>query len=260
MSSLLDLQHKFQSCLMYSDPDFKSSINNTGKLSVETRLSIYQNAYRIRLIDALAANYPVLYKYLGCDQFNELAESYLKYYPSLYRSIRWFGDKLALFLYQNAPYSNIPYLSELAQFEWTMTSVFDASDEPVLKIEDIVNIQPEKWPCMRFRPHASLYRVNLVWNVVQIWQAIMQDQLPPEPIEYSAPTLWVLWRKELMNQFCSIPEDEAWAIGAMLQRYHFSEICEGLCRWVEEDEAGLRAASLLKGWIQSGLLTGIIVE
>src|SRR3990167_541674 len=189
MNNLHDLQCKFQSCLIHSDPDFKSYINNTGKLSIETRLSIYENAYRLRLMDALAANYPVLYKCLGDDQFNQLAESYLKCHPSTYRSIRWFGDKLAFFLHKTAPYHCHSYLSELAQFEWTMTLVFDASDDPTLQIEDVVVIQPEKWPCMWFRPHASLHRLHLDWNVVQIWQAIMQDQIPPDPAECSTPML-----------------------------------------------------------------------
>src|SRR3990167_6272641 len=143
MNELVDLQNKFQSYLLDSNPEFKSYINGTQKVPAETRLAIYENAYRLRLIDALAANYPVLNKCLGCGQFNELGESYIKVYPSTYRSIRWFGDKLVLFLTENMPYSDMPYLAELAQFEWTLSLVFDTSDSPVLKIDDVSAIKPE---------------------------------------------------------------------------------------------------------------------
>lgn len=254
MNGLLDLQNKFQSYLLDSNPEFKSFINGTLKVPAKTRLAIYENAYRLRLIDALAANYPVLNKSLGCEQFNELGASYLKIYPSTYRSIRWFGDKLVLFLSENMPYSDMPYLAELAQFEWALSLAFDSSDSSVLQIDDVVAIKPDHWPNMRFSAHPSLHRLNLEWNVVQIWQSINQDQQPPELLKNPSHIPWVVWRKELSNQFCSIPEDEAWAIDAVLQGFTFSEICEGLCQWVSEDSAGLHAASLLKGWIQSGLL------
>ena len=255
MNELLDLQNKFQNYLLDNDSAFKCCINGTEKISAGTRLAIYENAYQLRLIDALAANYPVLKDYLGCEQFNELGEAYLRKYPSTYRSIRWFGDKLALFLNENKSYNDMPYLAELAQFEWAMTLVFDASDASILTVEEVASIPPENWPDMRFQAHPSLRRLNLEWNVIGIWQSITQDEQPPEPVQFAEPISWVLWRKELMNQFCSIPVDEAWAIDAMLRGETFGEICEGLCQWVNENDAGLHAASLLKGWIQSGLLS-----
>ena len=134
MNGLLDLQHKFQNYLMNTDLAFKSCIHGTAKASVDTRLAIYKNAYQLRLIDALAANYPVLKKYLGCEQFHELGEHFLKIYPSTFRSIRWFGDKLAVFLYEAKPYCDMPYLAELAQFEWANTLVFDAPDSHLLQV------------------------------------------------------------------------------------------------------------------------------
>jgi len=257
MNGLYDLQHQFQNYLLNTDPEFKSCINGTLKVPVDVRLAIYSNAYRLRLIDALAANYPILEKCLGCEQFNELGQSYLKKYPSTFRSIRWFGDKLPQFLNDEMPYRDMPYLAEIAQFEWAMTLVFEASDTAILQMEDVSVIPPESWPDIQFCVHASLHRLNLKWNTVQIWQAVNEDKQPPEPMQLSASIPWVLWRKELVNQFCSMPEDEAWAMDAVLQGFTFGDMCEGLCQWIDEENAGLRAASLLKGWIQSGLLSAI---
>lgn len=257
MNRLLELQNIFQSHLLNPQLEFKSFIHGTQKISAETRLSIYENAYRARLVDALAASYPILNKYLGDQQFYEMAELYLKTYPSTYRTIRWFGDQLDYFLYHTEPYINMPHLAELAQFEWTLTLVFDALDCPVLDLSDVLAITPESWPNMRFYAHSSLCRLNLKWNVVQIWQALHDNQDPPELLQYQESTRWILWRKELTHQFCSIPEDEAWAIDAILQGVSFSEICDGLCLWVNEENAGLHAASLLKGWIHAGVLSKI---
>ena len=142
MSGLHRLQNQFQDYLLNSNPLFQNSIVNTKKIPAETRLAIYANAYRSRLIDALAANYPVLQAHLGCAQFEELGQAYLSAYPSLHRSIRWFGDQLTHFLCKNSCYKEIPYLGELAQFEWTLTLVFDATDSTILQMEKMdVNIK-----------------------------------------------------------------------------------------------------------------------
>lgn len=259
MNKLSDLQKDFQHYLLTSNAAFKQCINGTATFSAEARLSIYENAYRARLIDALANNYPVLQKYLGCEAFNQLGMVYLKSNPSTHRSIRWFGDTLATFLAETIFYAELPYLIELAQFEWALTLAFDAADDPVLKIEDIVVIAPESWPEMQFHIHSSLQRLNLKWNVVQIWQAINNEQIIPEPITTATSVPWILWRKDLINQFCSMPQEEAWAIDALIKGFNFSEICAGLCQWISEEDAGLHAASLLKGWIQSGLLSKFVI-
>ncbi len=259
MSGLQRLQNQFQDYLLNSNPHFQNSIVTTKKVPAETRLAIYANAYRSRLIEALAANYPVIQVYLGCDQFEELGQAYLNAYPSSFRSIRWFGDQLANFLNEHPDYKAFPYLAELAQFEWTLTLVFDATDSVVLQMEEMGNIPSDAWVDMRLQAHPSVHRLHSSWNVVQIWQAISDDKTPPDPIQNSVPIHWVLWRKELTNHFCSLTEDEAWAINIIINGATFSELCEGLCQWVDEEEAGLRAASLLKGWISEGLITKVML-
>ena len=258
MNGLRQLQNKFQAYLLHSNSSFEEYVINTEKVPAEARLAIYANAYQSRLIEALAANYPVLQIYLGHEQFETLGQAYLFAYPSSYRSIRWFGDKLAGFLHENSPYKEIPYLAELAQFEWALTSVFDAADSTILQMDDMGSIPPDAWINMRLQAHPSLHRLNLTWNVVQIWQTLSDDKTPPEPIQHPVPIHWLLWRKELMNQFCSLADDEAWALDTMLSGGTFSDICEGLCQWEEEEAVGLRAASLLKGWIAEGLIAEVI--
>lgn len=257
MSDLLNLQDKFQHYLLQGHVDFQKLIISTEKVSIETRLSIYSNAYQSRLVEALASNYPILHIYLGQEIFEKIACDYINQFPSHYRSIRWFGDQLAQFLNGHLEYKKFPYLSELAQFEWAQTLVFDAADSAILQVEEVAQIPPESWMDLRFTPHPSVHRINLSWNVVQIWQSISDDQKPDEPAQNSSIVSWVLWRRDLINRFCSLTEAESWAIDAILQKLTFGEICEGLCQWFDDQDAGVQAASLLKGWIQSGLLTEV---
>ncbi len=249
MKNLSHLQDKFQQYLMSDESYFQTCVINTEKVSIETRLNIYKNAYRLRLIDALSSNYPMLHLYLGDDDFECLALNYIDAHPSIYRSIRWYGDQLPTFLTDD--------LAELAKFEWIQTLAFDAADAPVLTMDEISLISPDDWANMRFITHPSLHCVDLTWNVVSIWEAISAEIIPPEPIQEETNTTWMLWRLDLINQYCPLTEIEKWAMQAIINHASFGDICEGLCEWMNEEEAVHYAASLLKGWVTMGLLSQV---
>lgn len=259
MSNLSDLQEEFQNYILQSDAAIFQQVISTEKISADFRLAIYKNAYYSRLVEALSANYPILQIFLGYEEFEKLASSYIKTYPSFYRSIRWFGDQLENFISQHPDYQQFAFLSELAKIEWTMTLVFDAADSPVVVSEMMMHIPPEEWETMRFRAHPSAHLVSLSWNVIPIWLALSHNEKPPEPVLSEDPVCWMFWRQDLVNQFCSLSSDEAYAINAMLQGSTFGEICEGLCQWVDVQNAAMCAASFLKGWIASGLISEIIL-
>src|ERR1700722_154287 len=104
MNDLIHLQMKFQQYLMQSNYAIENDIEETKRDPTKTRLEIYNNAYHLRLIEALSSNFPILQKSLGFDQFQELAQLYIHAHPSTFRSIRWFGDKLENFLLEHNNY------------------------------------------------------------------------------------------------------------------------------------------------------------
>ncbi|WED43586.1 DNA-binding domain-containing protein [Legionella cardiaca] len=253
MNKLLDLQEQFQNYLLNGQSNIKQGIVDSEKIPATLRLNIYLDAYRTRLLECLANNYPVFKNYVGSESFYEMGNDYLEKNPSSYRSIRWFGDNFSHYLKTQEKHA----LAELAEFEWGLTLAFDAADAPVLTIEEMAAISPDCWANMTFTPHPSLQQVHFYWNIVPIWQAVANEQQPENLIENTKSVSWVIWRSNYLSRFYSLTEDEAWAINAMLQGASFGEICAGLCEWFSEEEVGLQAASLLKSWIQSGLIAKI---
>lgn len=260
MTELQNLQASFQHYLFDESQGIKQHIKSSEKASADMRLDIYHNAYRVRLMDALLTHYPILASYVGEDIFDALANDYIRAHPSTFRSIRWFGDQLMYFLHSHEDYKAYPCLSELAQFEWAMSVAFDAEDKALLNANRLKSLPPESWVNMHFEMHPSVARLNFSWNVVSIWQSISEDEAPSDPMQTPLPMPWLIWRKETVNQFCSLTDYEAWAIDAVLERASFGEIGAGLCQWFDEEVASVEAASLLKSWIEAGLLTDITIE
>lgn len=260
MKELIQLQNEFQEYLFHVSDAIQDDIIETEKVPAEIRLSIYQNAYYSRLLEALETTYPILKKHMGEEDFESMGYEYIHQYYSTYRSIRWFGDKMEDFLSEHSDYRGLPYLSELSKFEWTMCLVFDAADADTVSFQEIGNVAPEDWENMRFKQHPSLHCLHLEWNVVAIWQALSENEIPAVLEKSDSSITWIAWRNDFTNHFCSLPLDEAWAMNAMMSGQSFGEICEGLCQWHDENETPMHAASLLKGWINAGLISGIYFE
>lgn len=259
MTDLHHLQNAFQNYLLTGHNTIGQSIVASEKVPVLTRLGIYKDAYQFRLVEALASNYPCLRAYLGFDEFQKMSMSYIKTHPSTFRSIRWFGETLPLFLKQSKD-DEIFCLAELAELEWKMTMAFDAADKHVFRIEQMAAIAPESWGDMVMVPQPSLQRMDFYWNVFSIWQQLTTKEPPESAVKNTETNAWIVWRMDYVTRYYALSAEEAWAVDQMRQGITFGELCEGLCMFVDEQEVGMRAASFLKGWIQSGLLAGINIK
>ncbi|MBI2785701.1 MAG: putative DNA-binding domain-containing protein [Legionella longbeachae] len=254
MTELLLLQAQFQKYLLSNQSAIHESIVETECVSVDTRLGIYRDAYKLRLIECLTTNFPSLYAYLGTEEFNKLSAYYIAAHPSSFRSIRWYGDMLSDFIKNN--YAQYPYLSELADFEWRMSLTFDAADAHIVRVEEMATVPPESWADLRFVLHPSVQRINYFCPAIPLWQALTYDNELPDLQANAKSTAWILWRTpEYTIQFYSLSQEEAWALDSLGQGLTFGAICEGLCQWIKSEEVGMCAASYLKGWIQNGMLS-----
>lgn len=259
MSSFSDLQSYFQQYIFQDDLSIADHVISTKKVTKETRLKIYYDAYRLRLQEALDSSYPILKKYLGNRSFEKICNEYLDLHPSNYRSIRWYGDQFPLFLEQHTKYKRMSHLNELALWEWKSALVFDAENAAVLSLNEMASLTPDLWPSVKFKIHPTIQQINLYSNVVPIWEALCDEKEPPALVKNKKPMTWILWRKELVSQYISIPEDEAHALDAIVSGKTFSEMCEQLCEHISEEEVSQRAASFLKGWILQGLIAEVVL-
>jgi hypothetical protein len=66
---------------------------------------------------------------------------------------------------------------------------------------------------------------------------------------------WLVWRRELSTYYRSLSASEAQALDAARRGWPFGELCELLCDAVGESAAALEAATLLRGWVDSGLIS-----
>lgn len=257
LDKLSDLQSCFQAHVLHGDTGMLAQVSSDVRPNASTRLAIYANAYRLRLLEALRTDYPALHTLTGDDYFEQIGLAYIDAYPSTHFSIRHFGQHMAAFLAHTAPYNETPMLAEMATLEWALSLAFDAADDPVLTEASLAALAPAAWPGMRLRFHASMQQPVLHWNVAELWTAIDQQAAPIAPALYVQAHSWVIWRRDMQSYFRPLDDNEAWALNCLHTGADFAALCDGLSERIEAAQVGLQAATYLKGWVQAGLIAEI---
>ena len=218
-------------------------------------LAIYKNAYNQRLKEALDTDFPCLGKLLGDDLYDQLVTGYIEQMPSTNPSLRWFGNNMQCFLKNHPLFSKQPIVIELADWEWQLRSAFDSANSDIVQIEQVAAISPDQWPSIQLELIPSLRMLQYTTNVVKVWQALEADT-PPPTITQSASN-WLIWRKALVTQFRSVPEDEWHIIQLILEGITFAEMCEQLCQWHSSEQAPQRAVQIMQQLINDQLVKSI---
>lgn len=249
---LREWQQQLQQSIAHGD-DVATLPLRQGSITRKRQLAIYQNAYVLRLADALRSNYPALHLLLGDDDFDMLAKAYLAQTPSSTASIRWFGDRLADFMLHEAPFSACPAMSDLARFEWALRHTVDAGDTDRATLDFMQHVAAESWGGLTFDLHPSLTVLQLDWNAPAIWKALTAEQEPPPPTRDTR--IWIVYRdQDLVTQWRSSDINETEALAIFNEGGNFEALCNFAADRLGEEAAAMTAAGWLKRWISEGLL------
>lgn len=256
---MTNFYENFEAYLKGESSDITDWVCADEKGDATERMNIYREAYRLRLIDILYGDFPTIYQILGTETFVEMAQNYLQKYPSTSFTVRHFGQYLSKFLSEESPYDAHPYLWQIADFEWAKGTVFDAPDTEIFTLSQLAEISPDAWENATFRFVPAMTRLIYDYNVPQIWQAIDNDSQDSEPTLLDTPMAWVMWRKDLNPHWYSMSEDEDWFFIQARQGSDFTELCQGLSQWVDdEQDIPAKAAEIVRRWIDEKMLMAIV--
>jgi hypothetical protein len=237
---------------------FTSLITAKSDEDGQTRLGIYASAYRLRLIETIETDHEMLGIYLGDELFDKMAQEYINAHPSSYRSLRHFCDALPPFLQDDAFFSQYPILSHIAAFERRLLNAFDAEEQSRASFSELEQLAPEHWPESRFRFHSSLQIFKCQSNAVESWQALKNQQTPPQP-DYSIACAWLLWRsEERLTEFISLTEYQLVLLEGFLQGQSLAQQCELMLNYFDEEQALTKVLQAIRAWFEMGIIRAIV--
>ncbi len=253
---LQELQRAFQARVLAFAPGIELVLDNRQDTDLEPRLDAYVGGYRTRLVEALAASYPVLQKTLGNQEFERQMREYVDATCSRHYSVREYGADIAQWLAASDNRGNGAKLAELARWEWTLGKVFDAPDDDPLELSALANVSPEDWPRLSFTLRSCVRQFQTSSNVVQWWRATNGLCEQPRDLTDAAPSQWLMWRRGVKTLFRSLDTIEATILDTARAGTAFGHLCEQAALYLDESAVAFRTAAFLRGWITEELIAG----
>jgi hypothetical protein len=256
MKSLKEIQDEFQRGILAGDDAILAEVNDSGKEGRTVLFGVYRNAYVARLAEILGEDYEQVHAYLGDRAFANLVRAYIAGNPSDQRSARWFGRHMPAFIAKSKTFVDHPEVAELAALEKALADAFDGPDAEPLRLADLAEVPPDAWPQLEFKPHPAAIRLTFATNAAEIWTALKNETPPPKPARLPERQALLVWREGFMARFKPLSTEETMMWDEAAKGVRFSVLCEMVSTFAGEDEAELRAASYLKGWVDLGMLAG----
>jgi hypothetical protein len=249
MIRLLQTQDRFQQHMLGA-ADVSPLLNGSAECRA-LGLAIYANAYRSRLVEALADAYAKVRMVLGAEPFETTARAYIAAHPPTTRSLRWFGGGFADHLRAASP--DQAAIAELAALEWALRNAFDGPDSALLSAEEFVSIPTPAWTTLRLTLVPTAELLHLQHNAVAVWQALDDDAAPPASERSDVGVDWLVWRMDLQPHFRSLPPLEAALLRAMRGGAGFAQACEQAAA-VAADDCTADIGVCLRRWLADGVL------
>lgn len=252
MNDLRAMQQQLADAMLAGGMPLPGSLRGDDKADEASRLSVYQQGYRIRLREALATEFPGLALLAG-RRFAPLLDDYVAAQPSTHFNIRWHGEGLANFLAHASPWCERPELAEMAQLDWAISTAFDAADHATVSASDLAGIAPEAWAALRLHPlpHARLLRCT--GNIDAFRRAADRHGPRPPLRRWRRPRHLLVWRLALDVHYRQVAPGELPALLGALNGETFAHLCERLAERYGTT-ALPRMAALLAQWLGEGLI------
>lgn len=260
MISLRQLQEDFQNQLLGTHNSLEQHISEPHKGKITDRIGVYSYAYSARLVEILAADFPMLKKLMGEKTFHAMGHTYVQAQPSQHYSIAEFGQHLNHFLKTTTPYQEKPAIAEMALLEWSINKATIAANAPVLTMVDMQKVPQSEWPNIRLTLHPSVAILQFTHTIPEIWKDLDSKKFigKPKAKAYKQAVNYAVWRYELIAQFSVLPLHEAWMLQAFNAGQNFTEICETLCeKFDDEEQAAQYAIGCILRWLNDGLLSSV---
>ncbi|MEZ5832846.1 MAG: DNA-binding domain-containing protein [Dongiaceae bacterium] len=254
---LLRAEQVFQDGLLGRSQDILGTVRGNKRESAETMFGVYRNAYWARLAEVLGNDFPGLKALLGDPAFDRMARAYIAKHPSQHPSIRWAGRKLAEFLAAEAPYRDDPWFADMARFDWALAFAFDAPDATAAGLADLVGVPPEFWGSVRLRFHPTLDVFPVSTPVDEARPRLLENAEGALDRAARCERAIMAWRIDYDVKFRTIDLLEHAALQAMQGGATFGDMCELVAQEIDPDQAPLRAAQILQGWLEWGIVAEV---
>ena len=172
MPTLHELQSRFAAAVVDSDASELAGSIIDDAPGAAARLGIYVNHFRVTLIDALVATFPIVQQLVGEAFFQAVARRYVRATPPAHPCLFAYGGDFPDFLERLPEVRSLAYLPHVARLEWAINEAWHAPDAPAIDVDAAAGVITTGSDLgLRLHPScrliASPFPVDRIWRVHQ---------------------------------------------------------------------------------------------
>ncbi|UYL08846.1 DNA-binding domain-containing protein [Bdellovibrio sp. SKB1291214] len=190
-----EAQHLFKSGMFNVVSDqVLQGMRPVGNIPLEQGFEIYHDIYYSKLAGALARTYETFAWVLGPDLFHELTGRYIESQPAVSFRLSEYGANFPEYLGATAKTRGIPFLQDLAQFEWLLKEVNNAATPDPVPVENVHDVI-----------HSNNFRISFIeamgifqsmYSVTSLWAHRKEPRYMYEDIDWNKPESVLIYKKD----------------------------------------------------------------
>lgn len=241
MPKLRDIQEQFARHLggLPTNPNIVDQVR-FNQLENQQRLQVYKNNFRLSLTNSLAAVYPVIEKLVGKQFFNYACHEFINSYPSRHGNLHQYGNEFADFLSEFDPARSLPYLADMARFEWAYHEVFHEASAGRFDTQALQQVPEQQYSNLVFYLHPASRLLASRYPLTRIWQANQADN--PEKISLQeCDNFFLVGRRNNENVFQTLEKIDFDFLSLVSAEFCLEEITDRLRSNNGDSEVDLNA-------------------
>jgi hypothetical protein len=225
--SLSEAQHLFKKNVLNGEADDPSleQLRPAGNLPLDLGFEIYHDIYYSKLAGALAKTYETVAWVLGPDLFHDITARYIDSQPTVPYRLSDYGANFSEYLSLTSKTRGIPFLQDLAQFEWLLKEVQNAATPNPVPQDDIKRFE-----------HSNNFRISFIaamrvfqsmYSITELWSRRKEPRYAFEEINWNQPESALIYKKESQLMVESIDPTHAEVILDLQEGKNISEALSG---------------------------------
>ena len=255
VTPLKDAQTRMQEAILQGaklDSKPEDWIRSKAEFAAVDQLAVYVNAYRYRLYDVTAEDYPVLQHYLGNEVFEQLITDFVNSAHSAHFNVGRYAAQLPEFLTKQE--AGDAFARELCALENALSQLTDPKETVALTQEHLAGVSPEALMESVLHPRVAMQLFAFAYPVDAYYTAVKNDESPvPPALQPSWLAVYrhddVVWRIELV-------EREYQLLQKLFSGLTISEAMEAVQneQRIEDDALAVNLGTWFARWMRNGLL------
>lgn len=193
----------------------------------EKGLAVYRGSMQGNLREVLRATFPVCWRLVGEDYFNQLAKAYIAKTPHLQPDISGYGEKFPAFIQDALPHHQLVYLADVAFLEWACHLALSGPLIPSLNKEALAKVASHLQPALTFALYQNSTLVHSVYPILHIWQVNQEGYQGIEDISLDeGETYLLVHRRHQELCLASLTDQKFKMLTYFAAKMPFEAVCE----------------------------------